>query len=114
MLERMPGWRSPVRLKALKLSALCQLVARNHRNRDIMATATQLVLTQKFDTKKQSPASRQFPVVLRQNIAGQNEEAAVQEVRLQCCLLTVTVHTTVLTISNKDYILFSSRPAYAI
>jgi hypothetical protein len=33
---------------------------------------------------------------------------------LQCCPLPVTVHTTVLTISNRDYILFLWRPAYAI
>jgi RNA polymerase sigma-70 factor (ECF subfamily) len=42
-----------------------------------VATATQLVLIQEFDTEKRSPASGQFAVTYRQNHAGQDEEAAL-------------------------------------
>ncbi len=42
-----------------------------------MGTATQLALIQGLDTEKRSRASRQFVDVQRQNIAGQDEEAAL-------------------------------------
>jgi RNA polymerase sigma-70 factor, ECF subfamily len=42
-----------------------------------MATAKQLALIQELDTKKRSPASRQFAHAQRQNITGQDEEAAL-------------------------------------
>jgi RNA polymerase sigma-70 factor, ECF subfamily len=42
-----------------------------------MAIPTQLGLTQELDTKIQNPAPRQFADAERQNIAGQDEEAAL-------------------------------------
>jgi RNA polymerase sigma-70 factor, ECF subfamily len=69
--------RQSFRLAALKLTVVCQLIARNDRKRDIMATATQLALIQELDTKKRSPTARQFADALPQNIAGQDEEAAL-------------------------------------
>jgi RNA polymerase sigma-70 factor (ECF subfamily) len=56
---------------------VCELIARNDRKGDIIATATQLALTQELDTKMRSPASRQFADAQRQNIAGQDEEATL-------------------------------------
>jgi RNA polymerase sigma factor (sigma-70 family) len=61
----------------LKITVVCQLIARNDRKGDIMAIATQLALTQELDTKMQSPASSQFADAERQNIAGQDEEATL-------------------------------------
>jgi len=42
-----------------------------------MATAKQLVLIEKLDIETRSCASRQFANARRQNIAGQDEEAAL-------------------------------------
>jgi RNA polymerase sigma-70 factor (ECF subfamily) len=42
-----------------------------------MATATQLALIQELDTSMRGPASRPFADAQRQNIAGQDEEAAL-------------------------------------
>jgi RNA polymerase sigma-70 factor (ECF subfamily) len=42
-----------------------------------MATATQLGLTQEFQTKMRRPASHEFADAQRENIAGQEEEAAL-------------------------------------
>src|SRR5260370_17896792 len=43
----------------------------------MMATAKQLALIQDLDTEKRSCASRQFANAQRQNVVGQDEEAAL-------------------------------------
>jgi RNA polymerase sigma-70 factor (ECF subfamily) len=61
----------------LKITVVWRLTARNDRKGDIIATATQLALIKELDTEKRSPASREFAVAQRQNIAGQDEEATL-------------------------------------
>jgi RNA polymerase sigma-70 factor, ECF subfamily len=53
------------------------LIPDNDRKGDTMATATQLALIKKVDTKMQSHASRQFADARRPSIAGQDEEAVL-------------------------------------
>jgi hypothetical protein len=52
-------------------------IARSDGKEEIMATAKQMVLIEKLDVEKRSCASRQFANAQRQNIAGQDEEAAL-------------------------------------
>ncbi len=69
--------RQSFRFVELKFTVVCQVIAGNDRKGDIIATATQLALIQGLDTEKRSRASRQFADAQRQNIAGQDEEAAL-------------------------------------
>ncbi len=69
--------RPIVRLAVLKITAVCQMSAGKDRIGDIVATATQLALVQELDTERRSRASRKFQGTQRQNVGGQDEDAAL-------------------------------------
>jgi Sigma-70 region 2 len=61
----------------MKSTVLYRRIASSDRKEEIMATAKQLVLIEKLDIETRRCGLRQFVNAQRQNIAGQDDEAAL-------------------------------------
>ncbi len=62
-----------VDLERLKWNVVSRLLLNYDSEGDVMATATQSALTKELDTRKRSPASRDFENAVRQKVVGQDE-----------------------------------------
>ena len=76
-LANRTGAGSIVRLAALKITVVRQVIASYEKKGAIMATATRSPFIPDLDTDQRSCASRQSANAQRQNIAGRDDEAAL-------------------------------------